>query len=71
MVNNPNRCEDISNILLHEFKHYIQPINYPTVPKGKERLRITASPQHTPRMIKDLVKALCFVFDNLDIKKAA
>ena len=46
MVNNPIRCKEISNILLNEFKHYIQPINYPTVPVGTERLRITPGPLH-------------------------
>ena len=71
IIGDPLLCKKASQILLDNFKIYVQPINYPTVPKGKERLRITASPQHTPRMIKDLVKALCFVFDNLDIKKAA
>jgi hypothetical protein len=54
MVNNPIRCSEISNILLNEFGHYIQPINYPTVPKGTERLRITPGPLHTDEMISDL-----------------
>ncbi len=71
IIGDPLLCKKASQILLDNFQIYVQPINYPTVPKGKERLRITASPQHTPRMIKDLVKALSFVFDNLDIKKAA
>ncbi len=71
IIGDPLLCKKASQILLDNFQVYVQPINYPTVPKGKERLRITASPQHTPRMIKNLVKALCFVFENLNIKKAA
>ena len=50
-------------MLLDDFQVYVQPINYPTVPKGEERLRITAS-QHTSKMIKKLVTALCSVYKN-------
>ncbi len=71
IIGDPLLCKKASQILLDNFQVYVQPINYPTVPRGKERLRITASPQHSPKMIKNLVKALCFVFDNLNIKKAA
>ena len=71
IIGDPLLCKKASQILLDDFQVYVQPINYPTVPKGSERLRITASPQHTPKMIKKLVKALCFVFENLNIKKAA
>jgi len=56
-------------MLLDDFQVYVQPINYPTVPRGQERLRITASPQHTPKMIKKLVTALCSVYKNLEINK--
>ena len=62
MVNNPLRCKEISNILLNEFKHYIQPINYPTVPVGTERLRVTPGPLHTEKMISDLTIALKYAF---------
>ena len=58
MVNNPVRCKDISNILLNDFGHYIQPINYPTVPLGSERLRVTPGPLHNEKMISDLTLAL-------------
>ena len=71
IIGDPLLCKKASQILLDDFQVYVQPINYPTVPKGKERLRITASPQHSPKMIRKLVKALCYVFDNLNISKAA
>ena len=74
MVNNPIRCSEISNILLNEYGHYIQPINYPTVPKGTERLRITAGPLHTKEMISDLTAALKYAFnktENIVYKKYA
>jgi 5-aminolevulinate synthase len=64
-------CKKASQILLDDFQIYVQPINFPTVPKGKERLRITASPQHTSKMVKNLVEALSSVFKNLNINKAA
>lgn len=63
MVNNAVRCKEISNILLSEFNHYIQPINYPTVPVGTERLRVTPGPLHTERMISDLTIALKYAFN--------
>ncbi len=71
MIGDPLLCKKASQILLDDFQIYVQPINFPTVPKGKERLRITASPQHTPKMIKNLVEALSFIFRNLNINKAA
>ena len=66
MVNNPVRCKKISNILLNEFSHYIQPINYPTVPVGTERLRVTPGPLHTEKMISDLTIALKYAFNITD-----
>ena len=66
MVNNPIRCKEISNILLNEFNHYIQPINYPTVPVGTERLRVTPGPLHTEKMISDLTIALKYAFNKTD-----
>ena len=63
MVNNPIRCKEISDILLKDFKHYIQPINYPTVPFGTERLRVTPGPLHTEKMISDLTIALKYAFN--------
>ena len=58
MVGDPIKCKYISDILMDKFGIYIQPINYPTVPKGTERLRITPSPVHSEADIKHLVSAL-------------
>ena len=58
MVGDPVKCKFISDCLMDEFGIYIQPINYPTVPKGTERLRITPSPVHSPEDVDRLVEAL-------------
>ncbi len=58
MVNDPQKCKWISDILLDQYGIYVQPINYPTVAKGTERLRFTPTPAHTDEDIDHLVKAL-------------
>ena len=58
MVGDPMKCKYISDVLLRDYGIYIQPINYPTVPKGTERLRITPSPVHTEEDVNRLVEAL-------------
>jgi 5-aminolevulinate synthase len=58
MVGDPVKCKYLSDILMKDYGIYIQPINYPTVPKGTERLRITPSPVHSASDIDHLVAAL-------------
>lgn len=58
MIGDPVKCRMISDMLMHDWGVYVQPINYPTVPKGTERLRITPSPLHSDQDIEHLVKAL-------------
>lgn len=69
MVYDPILCKKASDRLLNEHGMYIQPINYPTVPRGTERLRITPSPLHTDEMMDRLVAAAVEVWEYLDISK--
>ena len=70
-VGDPERCKQACDILLEEFSIYIQPINYPTVPKGTERLRITPSPYHDDGLIDELADALVQVWDRLGLPLGA
>jgi len=67
VVGDPERCKAASDLLLSEHRIYIQPINYPTVPKGTERLHITPTPCHDDVMIDQLAEALLDVWDRLEL----
>ncbi len=71
LVGDPERCKLATDILLEDLGIYIQPINYPTVPKGTERLRITPSQCHDDALMDELVAALCVVWDRLELPQAA
>ena len=69
MVGNASLCKQASDLLLNKHNIYVQPINYPTVPVGTERLRVTPTPLHTDEMLDHLVKAFVSVWDELDLHK--
>ncbi|MEM6663622.1 MAG: 5-aminolevulinate synthase, partial [Pseudomonadota bacterium] len=70
MVGDPVKCKMISDILLNDYGIYVQPINYPTVPKGTERLRFTPGPLHTAADIDHLVRALSALWSQCALARA-
>ncbi|MEM6387743.1 MAG: 5-aminolevulinate synthase [Pseudomonadota bacterium] len=70
MIKDPIKCRMLSDILMQDWGVYVQPINYPTVPKGTERLRFTPSPLHTDAEIQHLVNALGILWKQCAIAHA-
>ena len=68
MVGDPVRAKRISDILLAEYGMYVQPINFPTVPRGTERLRFTPGPAHTDEMMIALADAMAEIWDRMEIQ---
>ncbi len=71
LVGDPVQCKDVTDFLLQQHEIYVQPINYPTVPKGTERLRLTPSPFHNDAYMTNLVGAICDAWSVLKIRHAA
>ena len=71
MVGDPRCCKEGSDLLLEQYNIYVQPINYPTVPKGKERFRFTPTPLHTDQMMHALAQALNELWTRMHLERAA
>jgi 5-aminolevulinate synthase len=69
LIKDPIRCKQISDILLNDYNIYSQPINYPTVPKGTERLRFTPTPLHSDYDIEFLVNSIDEIWSNLRLDR--
>ena len=69
LVGDPVHCKLIGDMLLEDHGVYVQPINYPTVPKGTERLRFTPTPFHTDQMMDDLTRAMSGLWTRCNVKR--
>ncbi len=70
VVGDPVHTKKLSDMLLSDFGIYVQPINYPTVPRGTERLRFTPSPVHGPKEIDHLIKAMDYLWSHCALNRA-
>ena len=70
VVGDPVHTKKLSDMLLSDFGIYVQPINYPTVPRGTERLRFTPSPVHGPKEIDQLIKAMDYLWSHCALNRA-
>jgi 5-aminolevulinate synthase len=71
MVGDAVLCRTVTDALLRDHAIYVQPINYPTVPRGKERLRLTPSPVHSDEQVTELVRALSVIWEQHRLPRAA
>lgn len=69
-VGNPVKCKMLSDMLLDQYGIYVQPINFPTVPRGTERLRFTPSPVHSPELLNQLVDAMDSLWKQCELNRA-
>ena len=69
VVGDPDLCKKASDLLLEKYNIYVQPINYPTVPRGTERLRVTPTPLHNAEMINNFIDSIKKVWSNLNLNR--
>ncbi|WBU54693.1 5-aminolevulinate synthase [Paracoccus sp. SCSIO 75233] len=70
-VGHPVHCKSISDMLLRDFGVYVQPINFPTVPRGTERLRFTPSPVHSPDQIDSVVRGMDALWSQCELNRSS
>ncbi len=71
MVGDPVRCKELTDALMDRYDIYVQPINYPTVPRGSERIRLTPGPTHSDAEMDHLINALNQLWGEMDLQRAA